>query len=152
MKTARPSLLATTATVAEAPQTGIQAEYSPLDLLCAGGASAVAGRASAVIGATVLGHLSPAATILRHLAAAALSVLEEARERPHAVLVLLPWFVGGKRVLAVAVLSCHCHRRLCARMVLLLLAPPLPLPLPPSPPSPLPCCGGEPTGAQPSLA
>jgi hypothetical protein len=91
MKTARPSLLAATATAVEAPQTGIQAECSPLDLLCTRGVSAIAGRAIPVIGATVLGHLSTTATILRLLAAvAALSILEEARERPHVVLALLP--------------------------------------------------------------
>jgi hypothetical protein len=84
-----------------------------------------------------------AAMILRYLAMMALGVLEEARERPHVVLALLPWFVGGKRVLAGAALPFHRHCRLCARMVHLLLAPP-------SPPSLLPCCGGEPTGALPA--
>jgi hypothetical protein len=99
-------------------------EYSPLDLLCIGGASVVAERASTVIGVTLLDHLSTAATILRHLAAATLGVLEEARERPHIDLALLPWFIGGKRVLVVTALPSHRQCRLCAHMALLLLAPP----------------------------
>jgi hypothetical protein len=65
----------------------------------------------------VLDHLSTAAMIFRHLAVAALGVLEEAHERPHVVLTLLPWFIGGKRILAIAALPCHRHRRLCASMV-----------------------------------
>jgi hypothetical protein len=52
----------------------------------------------------VRGHLSTAATILRHLAAVVLDVLEEALECPHVILVLLPCFVGGKRVLAITAL------------------------------------------------
>jgi hypothetical protein len=48
-------------------------------------ASVVAGRASSGIGAMDLGRL-----------AKALGVLEEAGEHPHVIIVLLPWFVGGK--------------------------------------------------------
>jgi hypothetical protein len=88
MKMAKPSLLATTATAAEAPQTVTLAEYSALYLICAEGASTV-------IGAPVLGHLSTTATILRHLPVAAVRVLEEARERRHVILAMLPWLVGG---------------------------------------------------------
>jgi hypothetical protein len=49
-----------------------------------------------------------ALVVLQHfLAAAAFGVLEEAGERPHVVLVPLPWLVGGKGLLAVSSKTVH---------------------------------------------